>query len=90
MWKIISFLLPWFIVVIILSQVILPLILKRQLFWLFRKKKVADAEEISLEEEIKEAEKEVINTGIKVAGIQEKVNKHYKEAEKLKKKSDSI
>ncbi len=81
MWKIISLILPWFIVIIIFSQVILPLILKKDMFWLFKKKKAE--EKISLEDEVDE-------TGEKVTELKNKVNEHYKDAETLKRKSDSI
>ena len=91
MWRIISLLLPWFIGIMIVSQVIIPLILKKDMFWLFRKKKKQQFKNpTSLEEEISSAWEDVFRTEEKVAGVKNKANENYEEAKKLKKKADSI
>ena len=58
MWKIISMLLPWFFAIVIITQIIIPILLKKDIFWILRKKKNTDPVNKTLEDEVIAAQKE--------------------------------
>ena len=90
MWKIISMLLPWFFAIVIITQIIIPILLKKDIFWILRKKKNTDPVNKTLEDEVIAAQKESSNSEKNVWEVKNKVNEHFEEAERLKRKSDSI
>ena len=92
-YRLLETVIPWFLVVLFITQMVIPLILNKKMFWLFRK---SETEEIKkeivsdLEAEIEKA-KEVSNFAKEKAGqVKSKVDDVVKSAEDLKKKTEGL
>lgn len=94
MWKVIQEVLPFLLVVLVISQYVIPVLFKSKTWWLFRpsdKKEETKVEKPSnLSSELEETKKIVDQTKEKVGKVQEKVAEHFKSAEELKKESDGL
>jgi hypothetical protein len=92
MWIMIQELLPWFIFIIFVTQVVLPIIFDWPVFFLFRKTKKIEKTILTkpLEDEIEIAQKKVNETKEVVSKVQEKAKEDFNKAEELKKKTDNL
>lgn len=96
MWSIIQKSLPFIIFIIIVTQVIIPLIFDRKIFWSFRKKsnKIIndrkDSTILRLKDELDETKEIVANAKETVENVKTKVDKNLKSAEDLKKDADNL
>jgi hypothetical protein len=99
MWKIIQELLPWFLVILIFSQYVIPVIINEETWWIFklhRKKNVQippppqAVNDKPLEEEIEETKNVVKETKEKVNKVKKKVDDNFKSAKDLKDETDNL
>jgi len=94
MWKIIQEVLPITLVILLMTQYVVPIIFNGTTWWLFRKEKKTNetvtADPSTLLEEIK-ATKVVIDTAkAKADVVKQKVDGNLKTAEDLKKEADNL
>ncbi len=87
MWKIVQELIPFFLIIILITQVIVPLFTNSKMFWLFRKKNTSKE---SLNEEFEEAKKVADVAKEKVNNVKEKANNNLKTAKDLKDEADNL
>lgn len=96
MWKILQELLPWFLILLLFSQYIIPLIFNQQKWWLFKlhKKNIEESKnvntDISLKKEVEETKVIINEVKEKVTKVKEKVEGNFKSAEDLKKETDNL
>lgn len=96
MWKIIQELLPWFLVILIFSQYVIPVIIDQETWWLFklhRKKNVkaqSSTEDKTLNEEVDQTKNLVKDTKQKVQKVKKKVDDNFKSAKDLKDETDNL
>ncbi len=92
MWKIVQELLPIALVIIFLTQVLIPVILNKTTWWLFRpeKKKKEVTNPLSLPDEINQTKTIVDEAKAKVDEVIEKVEGNLKSAEDLKKEAEKL
>lgn len=91
MWKVIQELLPLLIIILIVTQYVIPVIFNMQTWWLFKSKRNKSSSKISsLNDEIIETKIKVKETKEKVEIITNKVSDNLKTAEDLKKEADKL
>lgn len=95
MWKIIQEVLPALLIVLFISQYVIPIILDKKTWWLFRGNKEDKKMEIPtntspLSEEIKATKVVVDEAKTKAEIVKEKVKENLKTAEDLKKEADKL
>lgn len=97
MWKIIQELLPAVLVILFLSQYVIPVLFNKRTWWLFRGetedleiKDKPTANPSQLFEEIEATKAVVDEAKAKAEVVQEKVDGNLKEAEDLKKAADKL
>jgi biopolymer transport protein ExbD len=92
MWKIVQELIPIVLVVLLLTQYVLPLVFNQPTWWLFRPSKSEEkpVDSSPLEVQIKETQEIVDETKNKVEDIRAKVDENLKTAEDLKKDADKL
>jgi len=94
MWKIIQELLPVILVVLFLTQYVLPILLDKPTWWLFRpspKEKInLPSSPSTLVDEIKATKSVVDEAKSKAELVKEKVEGNLKVAEDLKKEADKL
>ena len=90
MWKVIQEILPILLVVLLISQYVVPVIFNKETWWLFKRKKKVSVEPTTLANEIDKTKIIVNETKAKVEFIQEKVKDNLKTAEDLKKEADKL
>lgn len=96
MWKIIQELTPILLVILLLSQYVIPVLLNQEKWWLFKIRKnknkspVLDESEKSLTDEVEEIRSSVNDVKTKANIVKEKVDENYKSAEDLKKETDNL
>ena len=93
MWKIIQEILPILLVVLLLSQYVIPLIFNTQKWWLFKPSKKKEEKIVnpsSLVDELKAAKTYVDDVKAKTGVVKEKVEGNLKAAEDLKKEADKL
>ena len=93
MWKIVQELLPAALIILFLSQLVIPLLFNGTIFWLFkpsRKEESKTTEPSTLLKEI-EATKVVVNEAkAKADVVIEKIEENLKSAEDLKKEAEKL
>jgi len=93
MWKIVQELLPAVLIILFLTQLVIPLLFNGTIFWLFRPNKKVETkttEPSTLLNEI-EATKVVVNEAkAKAEVVIEKVEENLKSAEDLKKEAEKL
>ena len=93
MWKIVQELIPAVLVILLLTQYVIPVIFNLQTWWLFKPSKKQEDKKVGsspLEVQIKETKVEVDRTKNKVEDIRTKVDENLKSAEDLKKDADKL
>jgi hypothetical protein len=92
MWKILQELIPAVLIILMITQYVIPVVFNFQTWWLFRpsKKKVKETNSSPLDVQIKETKEEVDRTKNKVEDIRAKVGENLKSAEDLKKDADKL
>ena len=91
MWRIVQELIPIVLVILLVSQLILPMIMNQRTWWLFRKpRKVVVEDPESLTSEVEKTKIIVNETKDKVNKVREKVDYNYKSAEELKQETDKL
>jgi hypothetical protein len=79
MWKIIQELIPWFLVILIFSQYVIPVVLDQETWWLFKlhrkKQKPELTQEKPLEDEVDKTKELVKETKEKVIEVKKKVDR---------------
>jgi len=93
MWRIVQEAIPILLVVLVLSQYVLPTVFNTEKWWLFKrtKKKVSTVvNPTTLSEEIKSTQIVVEETKSKVDKVAEKVEENLKSAEDLKKEVENL
>lgn len=94
MWKVIQEILPILLIILVISQYVIPVLMKSKTWWLFRpsdKPEVTKTDKPSdLTSELEETKKVVDQAKDKVGKVKEKVAEHFKSAEDLKKESDNL
>lgn len=94
MWKILQELIPITLVVLLITQYVLPLLLNTQTWWLFRPSKKKEEPKTvaptTLLEEIKATKIYVDDVKTKAELVKEKVEGNLKTAEDLKKEADKL
>ncbi len=92
MWKIIQELLPFVLIILFLTQLVIPLLFNGTIFWLFRldKKKEITTNPSTLSDEIKATKVVVEDAKIKAEIVKEKAEGYLKSAEDLKKEADKL
>jgi hypothetical protein len=95
MWKILQELIPLFLIILLLSQYIIPVIFNYQTWWLFKSskkniEKTENSEDMSLEKEVEKTKVIVDEIKEKVNKVKEKADENHKVAENLKKKTDNL
>lgn len=91
MWIVIQELIPVILVILFLTQIVLPLLFNKQVFWLFRpeKKVINPSSSSTLKDELSNT-KEVVNKAKTQSDlIKEKLQENLKIAEDLKKDGDN-
>jgi peptidoglycan hydrolase CwlO-like protein len=89
MWRIFQEVIPWALIVLVLTQYVWPILAGEKTWSLFSRKDKTQAS-TSLSDEVQEAKKVVDDVKEKVEKIKEKVDEHYKSAEQLKKESGNL
>lgn len=93
MYKILEQITPWILIVLFITQVVIPLLLNKKMFWMFRK---SETEEIKkevvsdLETEIEKVEEAAEIVKNKASEVKSKVDDVVKSAEDLKKKAENL
>jgi hypothetical protein len=96
MWRLLEFLIPAFIILVFMTEFVIPILTGRPLFGSFRKKKImphVNNDENEKPVDPTELEKDLASAKAKiqeVKQVQKKVTKHYKSAKDLKDDSDSL
>lgn len=95
MWKIIQELLPITLVILFITQIVIPIIFNGKTFWLFRKEKEIKKEievlnPTTLSNEIKATKVIVDEAKDRAEKVIEKINGNLKTAEDLKKEADKL
>ncbi len=92
MWKIIQELIPFVLIILLISQIIVPLLFNGTTWWLFKKekKKELKVDSTTLSGEIKATKVIVDEAKTKAEIIKEKVEENLKTAEDLKKEADNL
>lgn len=100
MWKILQELIPLFLIILfliilLLSQYVIPIIFNYQTWWLFKSskkniEKTEFSEDVSLEKEVEKTKIIVDEVKEKVNKVKDKVDENHKAAEILKKKTDNL
>ena len=93
MWKIVQELIPAVLVILLLTQYVIPVIFNLQTWWLFKPSKKQEDKKVDsspLEVQIKETKEIVDTTKNKVEDIRAKVDENLKTAEDLKKDADKL
>lgn len=94
MWKILQELLPIVLIILVLSQYILPILLNQKTWWLFRredkKQEIKKTIPTVLLEEVQIAKTYVADVKMKVDIVKEKIDDNLKTAEDLKKEADKL
>lgn len=95
MWKIIQELLPFVFVILLLTQWVIPIILNKRTWWIFKKESEDIKQKVTtnishLKDEIENIKEVVDEVKSKVDIVKEKVEDNLKEAEDLKKIADKL
>ena len=90
MWKILQELIPAVLVILLLTQYVIPVIFNLQTWWLFKSSKKKEVNSSPLDVQIKETKEIVDSTKNKVEDIRTKVDENLKSAEDLKKDADKL
>lgn len=92
MWKIVQELLPALLVILFLTQWVIPIVFNFKTWWLFRRdrKKVIEKTEETLLDEIKITKVVVDEVKQKVDVVINKVEQNLKSAEDLKKEAEKL
>ncbi len=94
MWTILEFCLLAAVLLIFITEVLIPALLKLPLFGSFKKKEPAPAPttvvEDALPEKIKKAKQKVEKVKAVVEEVQQQAQKNYESAEELKNESDNL
>lgn len=96
MWKIIQQLLPFLLIVLFITQYVLPIILDKPTWWLFKSKSKVKSEpketivQSTLSDELKVTKTYVEDVKSKVEIVREKVDGNLKTAEDLKKEANKL
>lgn len=92
MWKILQQIIPVLLVILVLTQYVIPVLFNLQTWWLFKpsKNKNKQVDSSPLEVQIKETKEIVDSTKNKVEDIRTKVDENLKSAEDLKKDADKL
>ena len=94
MWRIIQELLPAVLIILFITQIVIPILFNGKMFWLFRpeKKKIETpkAEPSTLVDEIQATKAYVDEAKAKASEVKEKVEGNLKSAEDLKKEADKL
>ena len=94
MWKIAQQLLPALLVILFVTQIIIPILFNGKTWWLFRPEKKKTEEKTSdpstLSDELKQTKTIVDETNAKVNTLKEKVEGNLKSAEDLKNEVDKL
>ena len=90
MWKIVQELIPAVLVILLLTQYVIPVIFNLQTWWLFKSSKKKEVNSSPLDVQIKETKEIVDSTKNKVEDIRTKVDENLKSAEDLKKDADKL
>lgn len=89
MWKVVQELLPIVLVLLVITQYVIPVVFNFKTWWLFRSSK-KEANSSPLEAQLKETKAEVDKTKAKVENVRTKVEENLKSAEDLKKDADKL
>ena len=93
MWKVIQEVLPILLVVLLISQYVIPVVFNGTTWWLFKpekKKEVKSTVTSTLLKDITETKAVVDETKVKVEVVKNKVKENLKTAEDLKKEADKL
>ena len=90
MWKIVQELIPAVLVILLLTQYVIPVLFNLQTWWLFKTSKKKEVNSSPLDVQIKETKEIVDSTKNKVEDIRTKVDENLKTAEDLKKDADKL
>ena len=90
MWKIVQELIPAVLVILLLTQYVIPVLFNLQTWWLFKSSKKKEVNSSPLDVQIKETKEIVDSTKNKVEDIRTKVDENLKTAEDLKKDADKL
>lgn len=90
MWRILQELIPIVLVVLVITQYVIPVVFNLETWWLFKKSKKKEVGSSPLEVQIKETKEIVDVTKNKVEDIRAKVDENLKTAEDLKKDADNL
>lgn len=92
MWKKLQELIPAVLVILVITQYVIPVVFNFQTWWLFRpsKKKKTEVDSSPLGSQINEIKEVVHQTKTKVEDIRTKVDENLKSAEDLKKDADKL
>lgn len=93
MWKIIQEVLPIILVVLLITQYVIPVAFNGTKWWLFKpekKKEVENSEPSTLLKDITETKAVVDETKAKVEVVKKKVKENLKTAEDLNKEADKL
>ena len=94
MWKVIQEILPFLLVVLFLSQYVLPVIFNKKTWWLFRPKSKTQKETttnpLPLIDEIKTVKTVVDEAKAKAEIVKDKAKGNLKSAEDLKNEADKL
>ena len=88
MWRIVQSAIPALLVVIFLSQYIIPILMDKRTWWLFRGEKKKSSDQLS--DEIEKTKSIVDEASAKAGEVIEKAGVNLKEAEDLKKTADKL
>lgn len=90
MWKIIQELIPALLVILLITQWVIPIVFNLQTWWLFKPSKKKEVSSSPLDVQIKETKEVVDKAKNKVEDIRTKVDENLKSAEDLKKDADNL
>jgi len=94
MWKIIQEVLPAVLIILFITQYVIPIVFNLKTWWLFRGEKkdsvIKTTEPSTLSDEIEATKVVVDEAKAKVDIVKEKVEGNLKEAEDLKKAADKL
>jgi hypothetical protein len=93
MWKAMQELIPIVLVILLITQYVIPIIMNTKTWWLFKretKKPIEVASPSTLLDEIKATRVVVDEAKTKAAVVQEKVEENLKTASDLKKEADKL
>lgn len=94
MWRIIQELLPAVLIILFITQIVIPILFNGTMFWLFKSEKkknnTSKADPSTLVDEINATKAYVDDAKAKVSEVKEKVEGNLKSAEDLKKEADKL